>query len=112
MQKTLNIFIHTVPVLIMVGLIDLIKDDYLLMIIYVVIMIVSLKIFRCNKKDLRVLLFGFVIMIFFEYIFITTGVEVFVRNSLFGVMPIWLPFLWAYGFFAIKRILALLDSLD
>ncbi len=38
-----------------------------------------------------------------EYFFISTGVETFIRNSLFGVMPLWLPILWGYGFIAIRR---------
>lgn len=48
-------------------------------------------------------------MLIFESIFILTGVEVFQRNSLFGIMPLWLPFLWAYGFIAIKRTIRILD---
>lgn len=54
------------------------------------------------------LVFGFVVITFFEYIFVSTGVETFVRNSLFGIIPLWLPFLWAYGFVAIKRSVTLL----
>jgi hypothetical protein len=49
-------------------------------------------------------------MIFFEYLFISTGVETFNRNSLFGIMPLWLPLLWAYAFVAIKRSVILLNS--
>jgi len=36
-------------------------------------------------------------------------VETFVRNSLFGLMPLWLPFLWGYGFVAIKRGIKILE---
>ncbi len=49
-------------------------------------------------------------MIASEYVFCSTGVETFVRNSLFGLMPIWLPFLWGYGFIAIKRSVLILDK--
>jgi hypothetical protein len=49
-------------------------------------------------------------MTFFECIFILTGVETFIRNSLFGIMPLWLPFLWAYGFVVIKRAIAIIES--
>ena len=110
MNKMLRIFLNTIPVLIMIGLIPLVQDDYFLTVLYLVIIILSLKIFKCNKKDITVILFGFVIMVIFEYIFISTKVEVFVRNSLLGVMPLWLPFLWAYGFFAIKRSIEVLEK--
>jgi hypothetical protein len=51
-------------------------------------------------------------MTFFEFIFIQTGVEVFQRNSLFDLMPLWLPFLWAYGFVVMKRSIVLLMKID
>jgi hypothetical protein len=49
-------------------------------------------------------------MLISESIFISTGVEKFERNSLFGLMPIWLPFLWAYGFIAIKRAVHIIEK--
>jgi hypothetical protein len=55
-----------------------------------------------------VLIFGFFIMIVAEYFFVMTGVETFRRNTLFGLMPLWLPFLWAYGYVAIKRAIEIL----
>jgi len=57
-----------------------------------------------------IFLFGFITMIVFEYLFVSTGVESFVRNSLLGIMPLWLPFLWGYGFVAIKRSVEILDN--
>ena len=54
------------------------------------------------------LIFGLIIMIIAEYFFIKTGVETFNRNSLVGVMPLWLPFLWGYAFIAIKRAIGVL----
>lgn len=103
MQKALKIFFYSIPVLIMIGLIPLVQNDYLLSLLYIVLIVLSLKIIKYTKSDIMVLLFGFLTMIVFEYIFISTGVETFIRNSLFGLMPLWLPFLWAYGFVAIKR---------
>lgn len=108
MQKVLKIFLNSIPILLMIGLIPLIKSDYILTMIYVAIILISLFI-KHVKKDIIVLVFGFIVMIIFEYIFISTGVEIFVRNSLFGLMPLWLPFLWGYGFVAIKRSLEILD---
>ena len=86
----------------MIGLIPLVSNDYVLTALYALIIAVSLFV-KLEKNDLIILAFGFVIMLVSEYIFISTGVETFVRNSLFGLMPLWLPFLWAYGFVAIKR---------
>jgi hypothetical protein len=94
----------------MIGLIPLIKNDYLLTVIYIAIIIISLNITKYSKDDIHVLACGFFIMIISETIFIKTGVEVFVRNSLFRIMPLWLPFLWAYGFVAIKRTLKILET--
>jgi len=102
MNKTLYILLNTLPVLIMIGLIPLISNDYVLTAIYTAIIVVALLIHR-EQKDVIVFIFGFLIMIASEYVFISTGVETFVRNSLLGLMPLWLPFLWGYGFIAIKR---------
>jgi hypothetical protein len=97
-----KIFIESLPVIGMVALIPFIKNDYTLTGIYILIIVVMLSI-KQEKGDVFVCIFGFVAMIFFETIFITTGVETFIRNSLFGIMPLWLPFLWGYGFIAIRR---------
>lgn len=90
------------PILIMIGLIPLVLNDYNLTLIYIVIIAVAL-IIKKEKNDLPIFVFGFSAMIACEYLFISTGVETFKRNSLLGLMPVWLPFLWGYGFIAIKR---------
>ena len=92
----------------MVGLVPLVENDYLLTLIYIFIIFVSLRIIKARRNDFVALIFGFVMMTVFEYVFISTGVETFVRSSLFGLMPLWLPFLWAYGFVAIKRSIQIL----
>lgn len=102
MNKILPIFLNAVPVLVMIGLIPLIQNDYWLAAVFLVIAGLSLWL-KCLSNDLLVFAFGLVIMTVFETIFISTGVETFNRVSLFGLMPIWLPLLWAYGFVAIKR---------
>lgn len=109
MKKALKIFLNAVPILIMIGLIPLVANDYVLMILYIAIIVVALLIHRA-KKDFTVMLFGFVIMIISEYIFTRTGVETFNRHTLFDLMPLWLPFLWAYGFVAIKRSVEILGN--
>jgi hypothetical protein len=108
MKKIREIIQNIVPILIMIGLIPLIPNDYWLSLIYLVIIIVSLVI-KHSKNDVLFFFFGLVMMVIFEFIFISTGVEVFQRNSLFGFMPVWLPILWGYGFVAIKRSIEILD---
>ena len=102
MNKAKKIFLISLPILLMIGLIPIIKNDYLLTGLYILIITISLFI-KKEKGDYTIFLFGFFFMIVSESIFISTGVETFVRNSLFGLMPLWLPFLWGYGFIAIKR---------
>ena len=109
MNKVWPIFLIALPVLVMIGFIPLVANDYILALLYVVI-IAAILILKPMRQDLTVLLFGFVIMILFESIFISTGVETFNRNSLFGLMPVWLPILWAYGFVAIKRAIDVLNK--
>lgn len=106
--KVFQIVLNAIPILLMIGLIPLVGNDYLLTGIYIVIILIALSIKR-NRNDLLVLVFGFFIMVASEYLFVSTGVETFQRNTLFGLMPLWLPFLWAYGFVAIKRSVEILD---
>lgn len=101
-NKFFQLILNALPILVMIGLIPLIQDDFILTGLYIGIIVLALLIKR-EPKDLTILVFGFFIMIVSEYLFVTTGVEIFNRNSLLGVMPLWLPFLWAYGFVAIKR---------
>jgi hypothetical protein len=102
MNKVLYILLNTLPILLMISLIPFIQNDYLLTAVYAAIIVIALTVHR-EPKDIIVFSFGFVIMIASEYVFVSTGVETFIRNSLFGLMPLWLPFLWGYGFIAIKR---------
>ncbi len=109
MNKAKQIFLNTIPTIVMIALIPLVINDYILSLIYVVLICVAFAVKR-EKNDLIVLAFGFIIMIVSEYFFISTGVETFQRNTLFGIMPIWLPFLWSYGFVAIKRSVEILNK--
>lgn len=102
MHKLFHIFLNSLPVIVMIALIPLVLNDYLLTSLYVLIIVASLSV-KCTRDDLVVLGFGFIVMLTSEYLFIRTGVETFNRNTLWGLMPLWLPFLWAYGFVAIKR---------
>jgi hypothetical protein len=89
------------PVLAMIALIPFVQNDFALVGIYVVIIAVSA--IRYTRKDLAFLIFGFFMLLGCEYLFLLTGVETFVRHTLFGVMPLWLPFLWAYIFVQLRR---------
>ena len=107
-DKILFIFLNTIPIMLMIVLIPSVENDYTLTGIYCAIIALSF-IARYEKKDIHFLISGFFIMLFSEYLFISTGVETFKRNSLFGIMPLWLPFLWSYPFVAIKRIINILN---
>lgn len=107
-NKIINVFINIIPILLMIVLIPFIKNDYILTAVYIVIIIISFWI-KKETGEILVFFLGFFIMILFEMIFISTGVETFVRNTLFNLMPLWLPFLWGYGFVVIKRSLKILE---
>ncbi len=108
-DKTLKMALNAVPVALMIALIPVLRNDYTLTAAYVVVISASF-LARYEKKDALFFAFGFVIMIIAEYSFVSTGVETFARNSLFGLMPLWLPFLWAYSFVAMKRAIVILDK--
>lgn len=107
-SKIIDIVLNIIPILVMIGLIPVIQNDYFLTVIYVVIILISFFI-KKEKGDVFIFIFGFLAMIISEMVFISTGVETFVRNTLFGLMPLWLPFLWGYGFVAIKRGIKILE---
>lgn len=102
MKKLTLILINFLPILIMIGLIPVFRNDYLLSIIYVLIVAVSLFV-KHEKTDLLIFFVGLFAMIISESIFVSTGVETFNRRSLFNLIPLWLPILWGYAFIAIKR---------
>jgi len=108
MKKFRLIVLNAIPIVIMIGLIPVVADDYALTALYGAIIAVSLFLQRA-RYDLLALVVGFFVMLASEAFFISTGVETFERNSLFGIMPLWLPFLWAYGFVVFKRSLEILN---
>lgn len=97
-----KIILNTIPVIIMIGLIPILINDYLLFLIYIAIIVVSLKI-HYEKNEYRLLIAGIIFMFLVEFIFVSTGVETFTSQTLIN-MPIWLPVLWSYGFIIIRRI--------
>ncbi len=87
----------------MVALVPVIQNDYWLATVYILI-IFSIFKFKKYPGEWGIFFGGMVLMMFFEFIFILSNVEVFNRYSLLGIMPIWLPILWGYGFVAISRV--------
>lgn len=108
-DKILQIFFNTIPIILMIAIIPIFKNDYALTGIYALIIAISFAV-KYNKKDHLFFISGLIIMMISEYFFISAGVETFTRNSLFGLMPLWLPVLWAYAFVAMKRIIIVLDK--
>jgi len=106
-QKAIKIFLNALPIALMIGLIPLVENDFVLTLLYIFVAGFSFAI-RRERHDYIAYLFGLVAITASEYFFIQTGVETFTRTSLFGIMPLWLPFLWAYAFVAIKRSLKIL----
>jgi len=109
MKHAAQIIVNSVPILIMIGLIPYIASDYLLTIVYLAIIGAAFSM-KHTKNDALAFILGVGIMIVMEYLFVSTGVEVFTRRTFLGVMPLWLPVLWGYGFVAIKRSVWLLNG--
>lgn len=109
MRKYVAIIKEVLPILIMIGCIPFIENDVLLTLVYIGITVISFVV-KKEKNDFLVYGIGFFGMTISESIFLMTGVEVFLRNSLFDIMPLWLPFLWAYGFVVMKRSIRILES--
>ena len=97
-----------IPVIIMITLIPYVRDDIVLTVLYIAIICFAL-IPGFSRKDLITFALGFVVLTVLELFFISTGVETFNRISLFGAMPLWLPFLWAYSFVAIRKTIILFN---
>lgn len=98
-----KILLYVIVIVIMINLIILIKNDYILTIIYLGIIIASITL-KKERADLLILVIGFLGTLIGEYLFVSIGVETFNRASFFGIIPLWLPFLWSYIFLAMKRV--------
>ena len=114
MKDTVNkiriLFFYSIPIVVLISLIPFITNDYALALLYLG-SIVTLYFTKHEPHDLFALLFGLIGITVSEYLFVSTGVETFTRNSLFGIMPIWLPLLWSYAFLTIKRCLVVIAEI-
>ncbi|MDO8562148.1 MAG: hypothetical protein Q7S05_05015 [bacterium] len=104
-----RVFLNVIPIVLMIALIPLVQNDFLLSLAYIGIIAVSFLV-KYDRNDIIFLIFGFIILSISEYFFISTGVEVFERRTLFGVMPMWLPILWGYAFVAMRRGIMILED--
>jgi hypothetical protein len=109
MRKILSISLLVLPIVAMIGLIPLVRDDTTLTVIYMVFS-VALLLIKPERNDVLAYGIGLVGITLSELLFVSTGVEVFTRHSLFGLIPLWLPFLWAYAFVTIKRGLRIIET--
>ena len=96
------------PIFFMIALIPYVRNDFVLALIYIAI--IGVSSLRYSRHDFTYLIIGCLVLFVSEYFFISTGVETFERRSLLGVMPVWLPLLWAYVFVAIKRGIVVIEK--
>src|SRR3989338_7529644 len=89
------------PIVVMLGLIPLVRNDVVLAGVYALFIVVTLTV-RQDKKDLAFLAIGLVIPTIGEILFVATGVEVFKRDLLVFGIPVWLPLLWGYVFIMMR----------
>lgn len=108
-RKFLQIALNSVPIILMIALIPVIRDDFVLTGAYISIIAVSF-LAKYRHREIIFFVFGFVVMTISEYFFISIGVETFSRTTLFGKMPLWLPFIWAYAFVAIERAIHIIET--
>jgi hypothetical protein len=108
-QKFFIVSLYSLPIVGMIALIPLVTNDYLLAGIYTLCILGILSVYR-QKYDVLACVFGFVGITLSELLFVSSGVETFTHQTLFGMIPLWLPFLWAYAFVTITRSLRVLDK--
>lgn len=108
-KKITKIILNAVPVILMIALIAVVRNDYYLALIYILIIVAALLI-KCERNDWIYFVLGLVLMTAFELFFIWAGSETFNRISFLGKLPIWLPIIWGYGFVAIKRTVIIIEN--
>lgn len=109
-QITFSLLLYTLPLFGMISLIPLLEHEVGITLCYTLVAVSYFILHKWKKLDLIVYTLGFIAMTLFETIFLLTHVEIFTQRGLFGIMPLWLPFLWAYGFLVIKDSLAVITK--
>ena len=102
-SKEIQILIYILTILVLISLVPIVQNDYYLTLIYVVVILLFTS-FKKERADWLFIIIGLFSVTLGEYLFVNTGVETFNRISLFGVMPLWLPFLWTFVFLSMKRV--------
>ena len=97
-----RIVTSVLPVMVMIALIPLVRNDIVLSGVYTLFIAATLLI-RQDRKDYVFLSVGMVIPTIGEILFVSTGVESFSRDILVFGIPIWLPLLWGYVFLMMRR---------
>lgn len=96
---------YFVSVLVLIALIPVIKNDYVLAVVYTVAILIAMTGRFRDGLEWTFVVIGFVAIGLSEYYFVSVAkVETFTHRTLFGLMPFWLPFLWAFIFLGIKRV--------
>ncbi len=104
-----KIVLESIPILIMLSLVYFIKDDHILALSYIFLIVGFFNV-HYEKNDLKMFFLGLILMTFFEFVFLKVGIEKFNRTTLLNIMPIWLPLFWGYVFVVIKRVSLLLNE--
>lgn len=108
-KKYSGVILGVTTIVVMIALIPFVRDDIALAGIYTLLVVFSFLI-NYQHGDIFIFVACAVLLFISEYFFISTGVETFVRRSLLGVMPLWLPILWGYAFVAIRRFIVALEG--
>lgn len=110
MIKFLKVFVETLPILFGILLSFLFwQNNVLLFILYIVLTAMLIYIHK-DKSEFIIFAYGVVIGAIVEIIGTrVSGYQSF-ANPDFGVIPMWLPIVWGYGFIAMKRIGMVLQS--
>ncbi len=103
MKYLYQIILYLLAIFVMIALVPFIVNDYVLTAVYLLFIVAALLL-KKERVDYTSLALGLVSTTLGEYFFISTGVEQFSRTTLFGVIPLWLPFLWSFIFLSIKRV--------
>lgn len=107
--KVKRIGLYALSVLVLIAAVPLVTNDILLLSLYFIAAAI-LIVLTHERNDYAAYFIGLIGISVAEFFFIQTGVETFSRAGLLGMMPVWLPFLWAYSFVVIKRSLKILDK--
>ena len=110
LEITKKIILELVPIaLIMIFVFLFYLNNLILTLLILAVIIVSLLV-NFQKHEVWIMIIGTPIIMIIEYLLVRSGAESFSNPVVFG-LPIWLPFIWAYGLVVMKRIAMFLSKL-